>query len=112
MKENVKVDSSLVDKVRKRVKKTGQTIGGFFEMAAYESFSMTKFEAGYNSDAFRAYLDMRGIKWKPNGSFTTIFWDKPFDLGEEWGIYKYQNSPQYKPCAITDPTTREAMDLD
>lgn len=51
---------------------------------------------GNNSDAFRDYLDIRGIKWKPNGSFTTVFWDKPFDLGEEWGIYKYQNSPLYK----------------
>jgi hypothetical protein len=34
MKESVKIDAALVEKVRKRIKKTKQTIGGFFEIAA------------------------------------------------------------------------------
>jgi hypothetical protein len=34
MKENVKIDGAIVEKVRKRIKKTKQTIGGFFELSA------------------------------------------------------------------------------
>lgn len=35
MKESVKIDTSVVNKVRRYVKKTKQTIGGFFELAAF-----------------------------------------------------------------------------
>lgn len=34
MKESVKINKSIVDKVRKRTQKTKQTIGGFFELSA------------------------------------------------------------------------------
>lgn len=41
MKESVKIDATLVDKVRKRIKKTKQTIGGFFEIAAKAELVLT-----------------------------------------------------------------------
>src|SRR6185369_7819390 len=34
MKESVKIDTSIVEKARKYVKKSKQTIGGFFEFSA------------------------------------------------------------------------------
>lgn len=36
MKENVKVSTVTLNKVRKRVKKTKQTVGGFYDLAAEE----------------------------------------------------------------------------
>lgn len=41
MKESVKIESAIVDKVRKRIKKTKQTIGGFFELAAKSELVLT-----------------------------------------------------------------------
>ena len=41
MKESVKIDSAIVDKVRQRIKKTKQTIGGFFELAAKSELVLT-----------------------------------------------------------------------
>lgn len=39
MKESVKIDAALVEKVRKRIKKTKQTIGGFFELSVQTSLT-------------------------------------------------------------------------
>lgn len=37
MKESVKIEKAVVEKVRRHTKKTRQTIGGFFELAAFQS---------------------------------------------------------------------------
>lgn len=96
MKENIKVDSDLLGKVRKKVKKTGQTISGFFEIAAVEAL-YPSYEAPLNSDKFREYLDAKGIKWKSNGSFTTVFdVNNPIGLGMDWAIYERENNPKYR----------------
>lgn len=36
MKENVKVETSTLNRVRKLVKTTRQTVGGFYDLAAQE----------------------------------------------------------------------------
>lgn len=96
MKESVKIDADIVEGVRKKIKKTRQTIGGYFEMVTLKSLAKVSFDVGDNSDAFLAYLDSRGVRYKPNGSFTTVWYDNPFSLGEDWGIYQYQHSPLFK----------------
>ena len=94
MKESVKIDAALVDKVRRRVKKTKQTIGGFFEAAA-ESSLVIKTSTPDNCDAFENFLTERGITWKNNGHYTTIFGvSDPIGLGVEYGEYRAKHKPE------------------
>lgn len=96
MKENIKIDSDLLGKVRKRVKKTGQTISGFFEIAAVNTL-YPSYDAPLNSDKFTEFLTAKGIKWKLNGSFTTVFdVNNPIGLGMEWAVYERENNPVYR----------------
>jgi len=39
MKESVKLNKAIVTRVRKRIKVTKQTIGGFFEVAAEDALA-------------------------------------------------------------------------
>lgn len=96
MKESIKIDGVIADKVRREAKKRAQKIGGFLELAAKQAISPQYFHHD-NSDAFRKYLDDNKIKWKPS-EHSTILVDvsDPFRIGMEWGIFKYKNSPYYK----------------
>jgi hypothetical protein len=55
MKESVKVSSDVLERVRKRIKETKQTVGGYYDLAAQE-----KLNKDYASDVYRESLE-RGI---------------------------------------------------
>ncbi len=96
MKESVKIESSIVDKAREVAKERGQTIAGFFELAANQSIN-PQYWFMENSDAFRSFLRKRDIEYKGAGSATILIGiTNPVAIGTEWGIYKAQNSPQFK----------------
>jgi hypothetical protein len=43
-----------------------------------------------NSDAFRNWLDKKGIEWTPAEHYTAIHLPNDiFDIGMEFGVYKY-----------------------
>lgn len=96
MKESIKIDGLIADKVRKEAKKRAQTIGGFLEQAAKQSITPQYIHFD-NSNAFIEYLEKRGIKHKCLGHETVLIDIKdPVSIGMEWGIYKAQNDPHYK----------------
>lgn len=96
MKESVKINATLLGKVRKEAKKRGQTISGFLEVAALQSMSPL-YNYGDNCDEFHAFLTREGIKYSPNGSFTTLIGaNDPIGIGVKWGMYKRENDPKYK----------------
>lgn len=94
--ESVKVDAKVVSKVRSHVEKTKQTIGGFFALSIRQTLS-PQYAVRDNSDAFRKYLDDKGIKYKQADHFTILMdIHDPVGFGVDWGMYKLQNAPQYK----------------
>lgn len=95
MKENIKVDAAIADKVRKAAKKRGQTIGGFAE-SAIKQFITPRFVVFDNSHAFHEYLKGKNVKFEPNGHSTIVEVGEPVEFGVEWGIYKALNDPKYK----------------
>lgn len=95
MKQNVKVDPSVVEKVKRASKKRGQTMGGFVE-SAIKQFITPEFVVFDNSDAFHSFLKTKNVKFKPNGHSTIVEVGEPIELGIEWGIYKALNDPKYK----------------
>lgn len=92
---SVRIDVYLVKKMRAISKKKGRTIRWEIEEAITHSVS-PKYNIGENSDALHAYLNSMGIKFKPNGGFTTVEVQDPVSFGIEWGIYKAKNDPAYK----------------
>ncbi len=95
MKENVKIDKTLLSKVRARSKKIGMTMGGYVEMWLKHSFTPS-YNLLDNSNAFHTWLDEKKIKYQQNGHFTTIETNDPIGIGMEWGIYKRENDPKYR----------------
>jgi len=49
MKENVKVSTLILNKVREYTKKTRQTVGGFYDLAAEEKLAKEKLSAKIKS---------------------------------------------------------------
>ena len=96
MKENVKLDGDLLDKIRKESKRRGQTIGGFIELSAKQTLTPQYFVRD-NCDEFRKFLDENKVKWKSAELGTMIIgvFD-PVDFGIKFGIYKALNDPKYK----------------
>jgi hypothetical protein len=96
MKESVKINSTLLGKVRREAKKRGQTISGFLEVAALQSIAPL-YNHHDNSTEFEKFLEREGIKYSPNGGFTTLIGcHDPIGVGVKFGIYKAQNDPAYK----------------
>ena len=58
MKENVKVSSEILNSVREHVKKTKQTVGGFYDLAA-ESFLSAGLNPSEAVYGFAAWLTTR-----------------------------------------------------
>jgi hypothetical protein len=87
MKESVKIESKVLDSVRKRIKTTGQTIGGFIELAAEKELTKKSFEAPESSGIFRKYLDNRGIKYKALPLSTIIYNEDPWGIAYHWAGY-------------------------
>lgn len=96
MKESVKINATLLGKVRKEAKKRGQTIGGFLEVAALQSIS-PMYNHLDNSQEFEKFLKKEGIAYSNNGHFTTLIGTHdPVGIGVKFGIYKALNDPAYK----------------
>lgn len=96
MKENVKIDGYILDKVRKESKRKGQTLGGFIELAAKQAVT-PQYYVRDNCDEFRKFLDENKVKWKgaDHGTIVVSVFD-PVDLGIKFGIHKAINDPTYK----------------
>lgn len=101
MKESVKIESAIVNKVRKAAKKNGQTMSGYLEKAAQQALC-PQYAVFDNSHAFIKYLDEKGIEHIPGGHTTILVnLPDPVSFGIEWGVYKYQNSPYYEKARQT-----------
>lgn len=87
MKESVKIDAALVGKVRKKIKKTKHTIGGFFELST-ETFLTINPE----------HIKM----WKEKAEK----WDK---LGEKIAEFYPEDSEGYEGGDLTDIGEAAAM---
>jgi len=83
MKENVKVSTSVLNRVRKQVKKTRQTVGGFYDIAAENKLKQDAYHppASLREAVFQA-LGEASMCWsqRPKGIFNST---RATEIGEE-----------------------------